>query len=45
MIVASVSTDRLSCIDRLILDLIYPEDRWKIHRHRQIRHVAYGVPS
>ena len=45
MLVASVSTDRLLCTDRLILDLIYLEDRWKIHRHRQIRHVVYGIPS
>ncbi len=42
MLVASVSTDRLSVrsTDRLILDLIY----LKIHWHRQMCHVVYGIP-
>ncbi len=30
--------------DGLILDLIYLEDRWKIHWRRQIHHVVYGIP-
>ena len=30
--------------DRLILDLIYLEDRWKINWRRRIRHIVYGIP-
>ncbi len=42
----SVQTDcQVRGTDGLILDLIYLEDRWKIHWRRQICHVVYGFPT
>ncbi len=41
-----VQTDcQVRSTDRLISDLIYLEDRWKIHWRRQIPDVIYGIPT